>query len=31
VGTVIEGAQDFYSSRMTNRERKRTLTEEVAT
>jgi len=30
VGTVIEGAQDFYSSRMTNRERKRTLTEEVA-
>ena len=30
VGTVIEGAQDFFSSRLTNRERKRTLTEEVA-
>ena len=29
VGTVIEGAQDFYSARLTKKERKRTLTEEV--
>lgn len=29
VGTVVEGAQDFYSARLSKRERKRTLTEEV--
>ena len=29
VGTVVQGAQDFYSSRLTKKERKRTLTEEV--
>lgn len=28
-GTVVEGAQDFYSGRLTRRERKRTLAEEV--
>ena len=30
VGTVIEGAQDFYSARLTKRARKNTLTEEIA-
>jgi hypothetical protein len=29
IGTVVEGAQDFYSARLTKKERKRTLTEEV--
>jgi len=29
VGTIIEGPTDFYSSRLQNRERKRTLAEEV--
>lgn len=29
VGTIIEGPADFYSSRLQNRERKRTLAEEV--
>jgi hypothetical protein len=29
MGTVVEGAADYYSSRMTRRERKRTLAEEV--
>lgn len=28
-GTVIEGAQDFYSSRLRNKERKKTFAEEV--
>ena len=30
VGTVEAGAQDFYSSRLTKKERKRTISEEVA-
>ena len=29
VGTIVEGSTDFYSSRLQNRERKQTLTEEV--
>ena len=29
IGTVVEGAQDFYAARLTRKERKRTLTEEV--
>ena len=29
VGTVIEGSSEFYSSRLTNRERKQNLTEEI--
>lgn len=29
VGTIIEGPTDFYSSRLQNRERKRTLVEEI--
>mmetsp|Transcript_18475 Transcript_18475/g.28985 ORF Transcript_18475/g.28985 Transcript_18475/m.28985 type:complete len:289 (+) Transcript_18475:42-908(+) len=29
VGTVIEGSSEFYSSRMTNKERKQNLTEEI--
>lgn len=29
VGTVIEGATEFYSSRLNNKERKQTLLEEV--
>lgn len=29
VGTIIEGATEFYSSRLTNKERKQTLLEEV--
>jgi len=29
VGTVIEGSSEFYSSRLTNRERKQNLTEEL--
>ena len=30
IGTVVEGAADFYSARMTKKERKRTLAEEIA-
>ena len=30
VGTVVEGAQDFFSARMTKKERKRTFAEEIA-
>ena len=30
IGTVVEGAADFYGARMTKKERKRTLTEEIA-
>ncbi|KAL4855147.1 rRNA-processing protein fcf2 [Chlorella vulgaris] len=29
MGTVVEGAADFYSGRLTNKQRKRTLTEEI--
>lgn len=29
VGTIIEGATEFYSSRLTNKERKQTLLEEI--
>ena len=29
VGTVIEGSSEFYSSRLTNKERKQNLTEEI--
>lgn len=31
VGTMIEGPTEFYSARLQNRERKRTLVEEVLT
>jgi len=29
VGTLVEGPTDFFSGRLTNRERKRTLVEEI--
>ena len=29
IGTVVEGAADFYSARLTRRERKQTLAEEI--
>jgi hypothetical protein len=29
MGTVVEGAADYYSGRLTNKQRKRTLTEEI--